>query len=848
MSFLQGELQSILRLPSPAPSTVGFFELGMDSLMAVDFRSRLNRALSGEYTAPNTIVFDYPDTASLARHLAGALTGSVQVQPERRASNPLSGEHEHEDGIAIVGMACRFPGADDLEAYWRLLDAGESAVSDDRPESGHLAGLSKGKFSGNSNHRRGAYIKGIDQFDAAFFRIAPIEARNMDPQQRLLLETSWRALEDAGIDPDRLRGSRTGVYAGIGNSEYRDLMRDSGNGVSYLGTSASMAVGRVSFVLGLEGPAIAVELACASSLAAVHQAMGALQQGEVDMALAGGVNAILSEAVTREMTQIGMLSSNGECRTFDADADGYVRGEGCGMVVLKRLKDAEAAGDHIWGVILGSAVNQNGASAGPTAPNGPAQERVIEEAILKAGVEPRDVDYLEAHGVGSNLGDAIEVQAAAAIYGRDRERERPLLIGSVKTNIGHLEVAAGIAALIKSVLAMNYRVVPKHINFKNPTPHLNWDDLPVRVVSESVEWPVDSVRTPLAAVSAFGMQGANAHLVVEGCQNPAAGVASSLQGKSLMAGAARYVQTSLSGLELPEDRPGNRITRLLPISGKSPKALRDLANEYLTWLETWLVDTQDANTATQFLGDMAWTASVGRSHFTHRAGVVFRDLETLRDGLNAVPLIDQEQGPAVAPSIAFRYAGLEGTQFAASRELYDCEPVACAVLMRCEEAFQKARGVSLLDTLLGRNGSEGDLSDPAWGLPALYALECALTAMCSSAGIRPGSVAGRTGGELAAAQAMGVLGIEDGMRLAATRELSSLLEEIPQEVTSGDPGVDLVLEITPDRTFSQVVAMAYEAGADISFTGLFAGEERRRISLPGYPFQCRSYWIEPATR
>ena len=844
LSFLQGELQSILRLPSPAPPTVGFFELGMDSLMAVDFRSRLNRALSGEYTAPNTIVFDYPDTASLARHLAGALTGSVQVQPERRASNRLSGEHEHEGGIAIVGMACRFPGADDLEAYWRLLDAGESAVSDDRPESGHLAGLGKGKFSGNSNHRRGAYIKGIDQFDAAFFRIAPIEARNMDPQQRLLLETSWRALEDAGIDPDRLRGSRTGVYAGIGNSEYRDLMRDSGNGVSYLGTSASMAVGRVSFVLGLEGPAIPVELACASSLAAVHQAMGALQQGEVDMALAGGVNVVLSEAVTREMTQIGMLSSNGECRTFDADADGYVRGEGCGMVVLKRLGDAEADGDHIWGVILGSAVNQNGASAGPTAPNGPAQERVIEEAILKAGVEPRDVDYLEAHGVGSNLGDPIEVQAAAAVYGRNREKERPLLIGSVKTNIGHLEIAAGIAALIKSVLAMNYRVIPKHLNFENPTPHLNWDDLPVRVASESVEWSVDSVRTPLAAVSAFGVQGANAHLVVEGYQKPGGEVASSLEGKSSMAGPARYVQSSLSGLELPEDRLGNRITRLLPISGKSPKALRDLANEYLTWLG----DTQDANTATQFLGDMAWTASVGRSHFAHRAGVVFRDLETLRDGLNAVSLIDQEQGPAVAPRIAFRYAGLEGTQFAASRELYDCEPVACSVLMRCEEVFQRARGVSLLDTLLGRNGGEGDLSDPAWGLPALYALECALTAMCSSAGIRPGSVAGRTGGELAAAQATGVLGIEDGMRLAATRELSSLLEEIPQEVTSGDPGVDLVLEITPDRTFSQVVAMAYEAGADISFTGLFAGESRRRISVPGYPFQRRSYWIEAATR
>ena len=322
VSFLQGELQAVLRMPSAPSPSVRFFDLGMDSLMAVELRNRLNRALSGQYTAPNTIVFDYPDTASLARHLAGELgeASGAAAQPEPRAPQRRAATRQEDDGIAIVGMACRFPGAADPAAFWRLLEAGETAVTDGRNGSGSWSGFVGDPAAKDVLYRRGAFVEGLDQFDAGFFRMQPIEARAIDPQQRMLLETSWQALEDAGIDPGSLRGSRTGVYVGIGASEYRDVTATGGIGVSYLGTGSGMAVGRVAYELGLEGPAMPVELACASSLVAVHQAAAGLRQGEVDLALAGGVNAVLSPAITREMAEVGMLSKSGQCRAFDAAA------------------------------------------------------------------------------------------------------------------------------------------------------------------------------------------------------------------------------------------------------------------------------------------------------------------------------------------------------------------------------------------------------------------------------------------------------------------------------------------------------------------------------------------------
>jgi len=630
VSFLQGEVQAVLRLPSAPAPTVGFFDLGMDSLMAVELRNRLNRALAGSYTAPNTLVFDYPDIASLAAHLAGELAedGAEPAPPPQPESAPEPVVRSADEGIAIVGMACRFPGAPDLDAFWRLLEAGADLVTDGRRDTGPWHGVAGDPNGPDHVSRRAAFLEDIDRFDAAFFRIPPIEARTMDPRQRLLLETTWHALEDAGVDPEQLKGSPTGVYAGVGNGDYRDLAVAGGEAHGYLGTTMSVTAGRISFALGITGPAVPLDMACASSLAAVHQAVSALRQGEVEMALVSGVNAILSPEITTFMHDVGMLSTKGRCSTFDAAADGFVRGEGCGVVVLKRLSDAMEDNDRIWAVIRGSAVNQNGASAGLTVPNGPAQERVIEDALAATGISPTEVDYLEAHGAGSDLGDPIEVQAAAAVYGRGRDPDRPLLIGSVKTNIGHLECAAGVASLIKAVLAMNRGSIPRQLHFRDPNPHLDWDRLPVRVTSEPEDWPSHPGRPPRAGVSSFGISGTNAHAVVEGYAGPdhsGSGPAASHS----PAGGARNVALTLSGriAELPS--PGGefeaRETRVLPLSAKSPEALRQLAERYLTWLDRLEGDLSGNAAATaSVLADMAWTAGVGRSHFAHRAGVVLR--------------------------------------------------------------------------------------------------------------------------------------------------------------------------------------------------------------------------------
>ena len=712
VSFLQGELQAVMRLPSAPAPAAEFADLGVDSLMAVELRNRLNRALAGMYVAPNTVVFDHPSVAGLAGHLAGELGGAARAEPApaapaSQAPVPRVPAPTGEDAIAIVGMACRFPGADDLEGFWRRLAAGEHAVTDGRRDGGPWGGVAGDPHGENGIERRGAFVEGIDRFDAAFFRIAPIEAKAMDPRQRLLLETSWLAIEDAGIDPGTLKGSRTGVYAGVGSSEYQRLITAAGRADNYLGTAGSVAVGRVAFALGLEGPAVPVDLACAASLVAVHQAVVALQRNEVDLALAGGANTVLSPSVAHFLSDFGMLSRSGRCAAFDAAADGYVRGEGCGLVVLKRLAEAEADGDRIWGVVRGTAVNQNGTGLGITVPNGRAQERVMAEALARAGVAPADVDYLEAHGPATQMGDPIEVRAVANVYGQAREPERPLLMGSVKTNVGHLESAAGVAGLIKTVLAMNHGVIPPHLHFSDPTPEVDWERMPLRVTSESTPWPLSADRPPLAGINVFGISGANAHAVIEGYRSPDDPSAAT-NGRQWPVGAPVRVPSPEAVEDAPATGPPEQGTpRLLPLSAKTPEALRELAGRYLAWLDTPPCGDGVA-TAGPASGsspaDMAWTASVGRSHFEHRAGVVFSDEESLRSGLAAV----------------------------------------------------------------------------ASGEPA------------------PGR-------------------------------------------DPGDPPV------VPSQRGADVVAAAeaYEAGEEVSFERLFTGETRRRIPLPGYPFQRRRHWVEP---
>ena len=882
-SFLQREAQAVLRLPTAPEPAVGFFDLGMDSLMAVELRNRLNRAFGGAYTAANTVVFDYPDIATLARFLASELAnvGTAPATPQSIAPTPPTLGSE-DDGIAIVGMACRFPGAADLAAFWEQLERGGDAVTDRRQNADALGVLATDDAdAGAAGYHRAGFMDDIDQFDARFFRIKPIEARSLDPQQRMLLETTWHALEDAAIDPDQLRGSRTGVYAGIGASEYRELLRLDPASMAYLGSAASMALGRISFLLGLEGPTLPVNLNCASSLVAVHNAVAGLRQGEVDMALVGGVSAVLSSAITAEMAELGMLSRVGRCNAFDQSADGFVRGEGCGMVVLKRLGDAEADGDRIWGVIRGSAVNQNGTAAGPTVPNGPAQERVIEQALARGGVAPSDVDYLEAHGAGSQLGDAIEAQAAAAVYGRDRAAEKPLLIGSVKTNVGHLEAAAGIAGLIKVVLAMQRGMVPKQLNFREPNTYVPWDTLPLHVTDTATPWPENDGRPRRAAVSAFGISGTNSHVVVDGADSSSEGGP---------AGTARHVPVAWPDGDqagTADEALSSRKTRLLALSAKSDAALRQLAERYLVWL-----DDAGEGATPEALADMAWTAACGRSHFEHRRTIVFDDAPSLQAGLSTVAEArsDAAPGAAAVARVAFAYSGDTSDWIEACRALYAVEPIFRAVFDQCETLATDGER-SLFELAVDGNS--------AWKAQATYAMQSALTMLWAGVGIRPDIVLGEgAGGAMAANRTAGVVGLQHGLRLAADPDDGELLPaatpmvstltgrvvragETPADDFRGRIGADqpsadalcgilagldigAVIEIGPaylggrqdslrtlaglerdsngDAAFVHSVARAYEAGLDISLTGLFAGEERRRIGLPGYPFERRSHW------
>lgn len=656
--------------------------------------------------------------------------------------------------VAVVGLGLRMPGgANTPEAFWQLLRNGIDAITP-IPADRWEVDDSAPDLSDRIQTHGGGFVDQVDQFDPHFFGIAPREAAGMDPQQRLLLEVSWEALERAGQAPDKLAGSPTGVFVGISGSDYfRLALSDPKNTDLYFitGNAFSVAAGRLSYTLGLQGPSIAVDTACSSSLVAIHLACQSLRAGECNLALAGGVNLMLSPEITLNFANAQMMAADDHCKTFDAAADGYVRGEGCAVVVLKRLSDAVANGDNILAVIRGSAVNQDGRSSGLTAPNGPAQEAVIRQALLNAGVEPNQVDYLETHGTGTPLGDPIEVNALATVLGQNRSPDKPLLIGSVKTNVGHLEAAAGIAGIIKVVLSLQHQEIPPHLNLKELSPHIDWPRIPVTVATERTPWPIES-EPRRAGVSSFGFSGTNAHIILE--EAPPSPPISS--------------ENETTRIERP--------LHLLTLSVKREAAFSRLMDHFENYLAK----------ETAAYPDICFTANTGRAHFSHRLAVVAESaaqaqekLVAFRAGQEPVGVVSGQADNLAPPEVAFLFTGHGAQYIHMGHQFYQTQPTFRATLESCDELLRSYLDRPLLTILFPSNPDETGLMDKmTYAQPALFALEYALACLWRTWGVEPTMVMGHSVGEYVAACIAGVFSLEDGLKLVATR--GRLMDSLPE--------------------------------------------------------------------
>ncbi|MFF3986031.1 SDR family NAD(P)-dependent oxidoreductase [Streptomyces sp. NPDC001797] len=711
-------------------------DLGMDSVTAVELRNRIGARLGSRL--PATLLFDHPTPAHLAEHLLATVIATSGPTARRPAAAQHPRTAAHDEPVALVAMACRLPGGvGDPEELLQLVAEGRDAVGPFPAGRWDVESLydPDPEAPGKSYAREGGFLDDIESFDAGFFGITPKEAAAMDPQQRLLLETAWEALERAGIVPAELAGSTAGVYVGMFGSDYLSGSRlDQLDGYVGTGSALSVASGRLAYALGLHGPALTVDTACSSSLVAVHLAAQALRSGDCDLALAGGVTLMVTPQTFVEFSRLRGLSPTGRCRSFSDDADGAVWAEGAGMLVLKRLSDARRDGDEVLAVLRGTAVNQDGRSQGLSAPNGPAQEQVIRRALELSGLEPADIDYVEAHGTGTTLGDPIEANALAQVFGASRPRHRPLYLGSLKSNLGHTQAASGIAGLIKVVQSLRHGMLPATLHAGTPSRHVEWYGSGLQLLQEAVPWPAAEARVRRAGVSAFGISGTNGHVIVE------------------------EAPSSVPEPGLAGEPPSGK--RLFILSGRSEAALRGQAARLARHL-----------TGDTPLPDVAYTLARHRSHFPWRAAVTAGDVDELRAVLDA--LGSGRARPATPRAeetgrVAFVFSGHGGQWPGMGMELLAGSAAFREELTRIDEAVQRHVGWSVLNAL--RAPEEfSPLHRTECLQPVLFAVNAALAAAWRALGVVPDAVVGHSLGEIAAAYSAGALGLDDAVAVVTGR-------------------------------------------------------------------------------
>lgn len=847
---------------------IELFRYGLDSLAAVGISGELEEWL-GKAVSP-TVFYNFPTIRSIAKHLSG------DTLPIGLYNMGRSDQLELNTPIAIVGAACRFPGANNLSEFWELLQNSVDAITEVPPDRWDIESYfdAEKKQPGKMNTRWGGFLDKIDHFDPLFFGISPREAIFMDPQQRILLEVSWEAFENAGINVEDLVNSNTGVFIGISNNEYSRLTLDSNeqeNAYQGIGGALSIAANRISYQYDFRGPSIAVDTACSSSLVSVHMACQSLRTGESELAIAGGVNLLLTPEPTVVFSQADMMASDGRCKTFDAAADGYVRSEGCGLVVLKLLPDAIASGDSILAVVKGSAINQDGRSNGITAPNGPSQQAVITNALRNAGIKTSQVNYIEAHGTGTSLGDPIEVDSLKAVLMQDRPVNKTCFLGSVKTNIGHLESAAGIAGLLKATLAIHHGEIPSNLHFNSLNPHITLEDTSFKIPVSSQSWPGDS-QPRIAGINSFGFGGTNAHMIV-GSQD-----------------------------RIAEDCTIGFSKQLFTLSAKSEQSLHHLIIRHLAFLEQ-----TDPNSFINY----CYSVNQGRAHFDHRIAIPSDSISQLVEHLKVLstqkvdkplkPVLQQDQ----IPRIVFTFPGHSAFNANLGSSLYRLHPVFAAGIDQCDDLTGQVINQSLV-SLISEKRSDNDFSHLI-----AFAIEYSLAKLWVSWGIVPDVLVGSGIGEIVAATLADIFDLDLGLKLAALYdgkgniEFADFYTQSPTlPVLSGNSGEDplkhggkdldywqkrtentaaKITKSLEDQGYRFSIMMGpcdvsksndrdtggllclpslsddkgdwdqlldtlgdlYMSGVNVNWLGFydkFKGLEK--IDLPNYPFRKKSYWID----